>query len=424
LKGESCIAVVHSILAAPTCHCYAKVSIMSRTKLERELRGRNQDIRRNAEMGQSFVSHDTTPGVTATNDNSTPQAGPGLLAKSAAAGVIGESTTWHGVYGTTQSTTGGVGVMGEAGGTGVIGKSQTWMGVYGTTQSTTGGAGVMGEAEGTGVIGKSKTWMGVYGNSQSTTGGAGVMGEATGPGVIGKSQSWHGVYGETQSTTGGAGVWGEHKSNGSGVVGKSNSGVGVWGQSDAFEGVHAESNSPTTAAIAAYAVNPNGTGAAIYAESRSRGPAGFFKGDVLITGDIKLINGDCAEEFTIGVGAVEPGTVMVLGDEGALFPSAKSHDRRVAGVIAGAGDFKPGIILDKQSSAGNRQPVALFGKTFCKVDAGYGSIEIGDLLTTSDTPGHAMRASDPAKAFGAVIGKALCSLHSGKGLIPILIALQ
>jgi hypothetical protein len=69
-------------------------------------------------------------------------------------------------------------------------------------------------------------------------------------------------------------------------------------------------------------------------------------------------------------------------------------------------------------------PVALVGKVYCKVDAQYGPIEVGDLLTTSCTPGHAMKASDPLKAFGSVIGKALRPLEEGQGLIPILIALQ
>ena len=35
-----------------------------------------------------------------------------------------------------------------------------------------------------------------------------------------------------------------------------------------------------------------------------------------------------------------------------------------------------------------------------------------------------MAALDHAKAFGAVIGKALQPLREGRGLIPILIALQ
>jgi hypothetical protein len=66
----------------------------------------------------------------------------------------------------------------------------------------------------------------------------------------------------------------------------------------------------------------------------------------------------------------------------------------------------------------------LLGKVYCKVDAQFAAISVGDLLTTSPTPGHAMKAADPSKAFGAVIGKAMGPLNEGQGLIPILIALQ
>jgi hypothetical protein len=49
---------------------------------------------------------------------------------------------------------------------------------------------------------------------------------------------------------------------------------------------------------------------------------------------------------------------------------------------------------------------------------------VGDLLTTSDRPGHAMKLTDPLRGFGAVIGKALKPMASGQGLLPILVALQ
>ena len=64
------------------------------------------------------------------------------------------------------------------------------------------------------------------------------------------------------------------------------------------------------------------------------------------------------------------------------------------------------------------------GKVYCKMDARHTSIEIGDLLTTSATKGYAMKADDPLKAFGAVIGKALGSIKDGVGMIPVLVALQ
>src|SRR4029453_11988001 len=102
----------------------------------------------------------------------------------------------------------------------------------------------------------------------------------------------------------------------------------------------------------------------------------------------------------------------------------EAYDTRVAGVLSGAGDYRPAIILGREQSQNNRLPLALAGKVFCKVDGQYSPIGVGALLTTSPTPGHAMKADDPLRAFGAVIGKALCPLKAGQGVIPILIALQ
>jgi hypothetical protein len=69
-------------------------------------------------------------------------------------------------------------------------------------------------------------------------------------------------------------------------------------------------------------------------------------------------------------------------------------------------------------------PIALMVKVYCIVEATISPIEAGDLLTTSSIQGHAMKASDPSKAFGTVIGKALKPLREGKGMIPVLVALQ
>jgi hypothetical protein len=153
--------------------------------------------------------------------------------------------------------------------------------------------------------------------------------------------------------------------------------------------------------------------------------AGNIRGDMNVTGDIILTNQDCAEDFDVAHGAAaEPGTVMVLDDNGSLTESNRPYDKRVAGVIAGAADCKPAITLGRQSAKTKREPLSLVGKAYCKVDASYAPIKVGDLLTSSATPGHAMKAVDPTQAFGAVIGKALRPLASGEGLIPILIALQ
>jgi hypothetical protein len=142
-------------------------------------------------------------------------------------------------------------------------------------------------------------------------------------------------------------------------------------------------------------------------------------------GDILLLNADCAEDFDAAVtDPIEPGTVLVLDEEGAVRPSTEPYDTKVAGVVSGAGNCRPGIVLDKRPSRSHRLPVALMGKVFCKVDARFSAIRVGDLLTTSPTAGHAMKASEPHRAFGAVLGKALRPQAGGIGLIPVLIALQ
>lgn len=352
-------------------------------------------------------------------------------------GLVGMSQTNYGIRAVSKMLS-GIRSSSEAG-IGVEAKSNTNYGVVG---GSTTGTGVWGIAEdaGVGVQGSSNAGHGVYGKSVS---GHGVWGESDqGSGAVGIAKLWHGVYGETHSTTGGAGVCGEHKSMGIGVFGKSVSGAGVWGSSDTHEGVHAETKSTTTAAVAAYQMNASSESAALFVKHQGNRTAALFEGkvmvigdigvtgnmgitgDIVVTGDIRLANADCAEDFDIADDAIEAGTVMVLGEDESLHRSCYAYDKRVAGVVSGAGEYKPGIVLDKQDGKSNRMPIALLGKVYCKVDAGYAPIEVGDLLTTSPSPGHAMKASDHMKAFGAVIGKALRPLNDGQGLIPILIALQ
>ena len=304
-------------------------------------------------------------------------------------GVVASSDTNYGLRATSRtlsaarcSSSEGSGVEGEAGGAGD--------GVRGTSKS---GNGINGISEtGFGVVGTSKSGRGVvalsdtdYGLRAASRTSAGIRGSSTeGRGVEGWATKSEGVVGI--STTGN-GVWGQTDGSGVGVLGTSKGGIGVYGQGGRL--------------------------------------AGFFEGDVEVTGDIRLTNADCAEDFDIAdADSIEPGTVMVLGDDESLHQSSQSYDKRVAGVVSGAGSYKPGIVLDKQAANANRKPIALMGKVFCKVDAQYASIEVGDLLTTSPSPGHAMKASDHLQAFGAVIGKALRPLKDGQGLIPILIALQ
>jgi len=98
----------------------------------------------------------------------------------------------------------------------------------------------------------------------------------------------------------------------------------------------------------------------------------------------------------------------------------------VAGVISGAGGVKPGMVMGQKGTiAYGGHPIALTGRVYCFADATSAAIEPGDMLTTSATPGHAMKVLDHSKASGAVIGKAMSPLAKGeKGLVLVLISLQ
>ena len=245
---------------------------------------------------------------------------------------------------------------------------------------------------------------GVRGTTNSDTNAA-VVGMSNGSARAGHFQSvgGEGVRGTTNSDTNAAVVG---MSNGSARAGHF--------QSVGGEGVRGTTNSDTNAAVVGV--------------SNGRAPAGFFQGIVQVTDDIQLLNADCAEDFDIVESEenVEAGTVMVLNELGSLQPSYQEYDKKVAGIVSGASGYKPAIVLDRQQSQNNkgRLPVALMGKTYCKVDARHCSIEIGDLLTTSSTKGYAMKAEEPMKAFGAVIGKALGSIKGRIGMIPVLVTLQ
>lgn len=246
----------------------------------------------------------------------------------------------------------------------------------------------------------------------TSTSGTGVSGiSASGDGVDG-SGGTNGVHGvSTSSNSTSNGVLGEAQSAGTGVSGISMQGVGVYGKG------------ATLAAQFDGAVTLNGTlsangvlnaGGVINAAS-----------NIVVTGDVILSGSDCAEEFEASTDNVGPGSVVVLDDDGALRQGETPYDKRVAGVISGAGKFKPAMIMGRTAEVSlNRMPLALTGRVYCKVDASYNPIRVGDLLTTSSTPGHAMKASDPSLAFGAVIGKAMAHLDRGQGLIPVLVALQ
>lgn len=135
---------------------------------------------------------------------------------------------------------------------------------------------------------------------------------------------------------------------------------------------------------------------------------------------------DLAEPFQMKEEELEKGSVVVIDDEhpGRLKRSSVAYDTRVAGIISGANGVNPGIALHQEGVIEGGQNVALSGRVYVHADATGAPIKPGDLLTTSDTPGHAMKVTEHGRSQGAVIGKAMSSLKEGKGMVLVLVTLQ
>ena len=150
----------------------------------------------------------------------------------------------------------------------------------------------------------------------------------------------------------------------------------------------------------------------------------------ITTQELQITGGsDLSEQFDVLTAGqtVEPGMVVCIDprNPGQLVASTAAYDRTVAGIISGAGGVKTGMMMGQAGTkADGKHPVALTGRVYCMVDASNGPIQPGDLLTTSSTPGHAMKVTDHQKAQGAIIGKAMTTLTEGKGLVLVLVSLQ
>lgn len=139
---------------------------------------------------------------------------------------------------------------------------------------------------------------------------------------------------------------------------------------------------------------------------------------------------DIAEPYDVaatdGV-APTPGMVVSIDPTrvGKLRVASGSYDRMVAGIISGANGVNTGLTLTQSGSiADGDLPIAKVGRVWCLADASVGEIRAGDLLTTAETPGHAMKAGDIARSQGAILGKAMSDLKSGKGYVLVLVGLQ
>lgn len=261
--------------------------------------------------------------------------------------------------------------------------------------------------------------------------GAGVRGEAlttsvNGTGVSGSAPGGKGVFGDSVSGTGvkgssstGVGVYGD--SNGAGLGGPAlraenfnPSGIGIWSISNSND--------------ANLVISNNGSGDLIKGFCAfCGGPAFRVQNDgTTVTTVLQITGGsDLAEHFEVAEG-VKPGMVVAIDPKnaGKLSVARGAYNRRAAGVISGAKNLSAGMVLPDVSGAKQSVPVALSGRVWVYCDATRSPIQPGDLLTTSHTPGHAMKVTNHARAQGTIIGKAMTDLKAGRGLVLVLVTLQ
>jgi hypothetical protein len=160
--------------------------------------------------------------------------------------------------------------------------------------------------------------------------------------------------------------------------------------------------------------------------TRSDQKYGIYTPDYLYAKGTQVPAADVAEYMPV-TQEVSPGTVLVIGPEGKLQPSQSAYDTRVIGIVS----TDPGVTLGTREDGNPGEAlIAVAGRVPCKVDAGNGAIRPGDLLSTSDTPGYAMKAM-PVNIGGieiykpsTVLGKAMGSLESGTGVIEVVVTLQ
>ncbi len=190
-------------------------------------------------------------------------------------------------------------------------------------------------------------------------------------------------------------------------------GNGEWhvGTSRAFIGDQLYFARPGGAGIA-FAIQPNGDA--------------FLSRNLSIRALTIRGGADLAEPFAMSEHRVPAGAVVSIDPKnaGKLKMSTRAYDKKVAGIVSGANGLHPGISMIDEQQLATGENVALSGRVHVKANSSAGAIEVGDLLTTSDVPGEAMRATNHHRAQGSIIGKAMTTLDEITGTVLVLVTLQ
>lgn len=193
------------------------------------------------------------------------------------------------------------------------------------------------------------------------------------------------------------------------------------GSSTLYAGINGNVGVGTATPGARLEVNGN-----ILMTTGSGGTITFPDGTVQTTAFTGASGGDFAEsvDVTGSRAKYQPGDVLVIdpNSPGRFLKSVEPYSTSVSGIYS----TKPGNVGRRQTTprTADEVPMAMMGIVPTNVTAENGPIKPGDLLVTSSTLGYAMKGTDRGRMLGAVIGKALGSLDSGKGVIEVVVTLQ
>ena len=176
---------------------------------------------------------------------------------------------------------------------------------------------------------------------------------------------------------------------------------------------------------------PDTTQTALFVDGsiKATGPKGGYvvdtfinaSGQKVLVGDVVRLKGTPIARFE-GQNSRIPVAEVTLAD--------KENDSMVIGIVAQEAIPDPDSLDTRVEpndptfieDGGELYLVTLGAFAHCKVDATDAPIEVGDLLTTSNNPGHAKKATNPT--IGSIIGKAFEPLKEGTGYVAVFVNIQ
>ena len=175
------------------------------------------------------------------------------------------------------------------------------------------------------------------------------------------------------------------------------SGVGLSGSSNSEGGT--------------FTVTSNATNANTPSTIVARDASGNFSAGTITALATSAQYADVAENFKVNEQA-DAGTVMVFDKDGLLVICNSYADPMLVGIVS----TDPAYLLNSDQPDG--QPIALAGQVPCKV---VGPVKVGDLLTTSKTPGYATVLELNDWKPGIIVGKAMENCSIGKHTIKVFV---